>query len=696
MNKVSTKLILPALLVMIFTFQVSAQNLGEQLNFKDIFHEPFIPGVRPAFSHFSPDGKTVYYRKSDSLASGMELYSIGLSGKNRQKAPERIQRRFQTSPDGSRVLFSRSGDLVLARADFSGERVIVASKDYEYSMSWSPDSDRFAFVKGGDVWISGTNEAYLKQITEKTEAEPGYYIIGWGGDSRLVLGQSDNSDYKEYYFPEYVGTYVKTGASRRGIPSTIISVADINSGSVTEIFQREGWTTSDISATGLFLAIDWLDAPMKKREIITVQLADTSRKVVFRDKTDGWIYGRNMAFAPTGNTLMFQSEKEGWNNIYTAEAGMKGLKQHTFADYDIPWATWISGHEMVLASTQDDPGDVQLMKLDTNTNALSHLTTDEGHRRNFNLSPDRRYVVYSKTFFNEPFELYLLDTRIPKKEIKLTETVPERFYSFDWQKEDYVKVNSRDGETTLSMSVLKPLKRNPAGNPVVVFVHGAGSLQNVYKGWSSSYWREYLFNQYLTTKGYYVIEVDYRHSTGYGRKFREDVTGWMGKYETQDIEDGLAFLADNYDKADTSRVGIYGGSYGGFMALYTVSVSPERFDAAAALRSVTNWENYYYTNPWYTLPRLGTPEENPGNYERSSPISYADSLEKPVLILHGLIDNNVGFQDAAQYIEKLIQSGNEDFEMMMYPSERHSFRDQDSWYDEYRRIFEFFEEELRD
>ncbi|MDZ7808397.1 MAG: prolyl oligopeptidase family serine peptidase [Gracilimonas sp.] len=116
-----------------------------------------------------------------------------------------------------------------------------------------------------------------------------------------------------------------------------------------------------------------------------------------------------------------------------------------------------------------------------------------------------------------------------------------------------------------------------------MFVHGAGSLQNVYKGWSNSYWREYMFHQFLTHQGYYVIEVDYRHSTGYGRKFREDVTNWMGKYETEDIEDGLAFLADNYDKADTSRVGIYGGSYGGFMALYAVGVSPEHFDAAAGL-----------------------------------------------------------------------------------------------------------------
>jgi len=246
------------------------------------------------------------------------------------------------------------------------------------------------------------------------------------------------------------------------------------------------------------------------------------------------------------------------------------------------------------------------------------------------------------------------------------------------------------------MSVLEPVnKQSGREYPVVTFVHGAGSLQNVYKGWSNSYYREYMFHQFLTAKGYYVIEVDYRHSTGYGREYREDVTDWMGKYETHDIVDGIKYLAANYPQADTSRVGVYGGSYGGFMALYATSVAPEYFDAAAALRAVTNWENYYHTNPWYTLPRLGTPDADSAHYARSSPITYVDQLEQPVLILHGLIDNNVGFQDAAQYIDELIQAGDKEFDMMMYPTERHSFQDPDAWYDEYSRIYEFFNEYLK-
>ncbi len=347
------------------------------------------------------------------------------------------------------------------------------------------------------------------------------------------------------------------------------------------------------------------------------------------------------------------------------------------------------------------------------------LTSEEGYRYQFQLTPDKRSVVYAKTYFNQPYDLYRLDitadSRTTNEEIQLTYSVPDSFYNLDWQQEEYVRIPSRDGSTSLAVSVLYPdgyEKQNDAEDisdaddindaendtyPVVVFVHGAGSLQNVFKGWSNSYWREYMFHQFLTHQGYIVLEVDYRHSTGYGRKFREDVTNWMGKYETEDIVDGLDWLKEHTNgAADLSRVGIYGGSYGGFMALYAASVEPDRFHAAAALRKVTNWRNYYYANPWYTLPRLGDPDVVPNHYDRSSPLTYVSDIKAPVLLLHGLIDDNVGFQDAMQYTDELIRAGDKDFELMVYPSELHGFTEPTSWLDEYTRIYRFFEKHLNE
>ena len=394
---------------------------------------------------------------------------------------------------------------------------------------------------------------------------------------------------------------------------------------------------------------------------------------------------------------MFQSEQTGWNHVYTVSPNGSNLRQLTTGDYDIPFAEWISDETIVMATTEKDLGERHIVLLDVDDATTNTLTEAEGYRYQFRLSPDRRHLVYAYTTFNQPYDLYRLDLRRPRGEIQLTQTVPESFSQITWQEEQYIRFPARDGETELSMSILTPDDYEPNNGkqyPTVVFVHGAGSLQNVFKGFSNSYYREYMFHQWLTARGYVVVEVDYRHSTGYGRKFREDVTNWMGKYETEDIIDGLDWIASNGDYVDRNRVGIYGGSYGGFMALYAATVEPDHFHAAAALRAVTNWRNYFYANPWYTYPRLGTPEENPLNYERSSPLDLIDDLERPVLILHGLVDDNVGFQDAAQYIEALIQAGDKEFDMMMYPSEPHGFQDPDSWIDEYERIFEFFEENL--
>lgn len=689
--------ILSFLILTVLTVSTAfAQTGTDILNLKTIFHEPYIPGNRPSFAGFSPDGKTLYYRWQSQEDDRSKTYMTDLKGKALGEAPDGLQRFYSASPDGKKLVYQQKGDLVISDNKFENSRTIVASKSFDYDATWSADGTQLAYVANGDVWITGIGESYIKQVTGKDDNTPSYNIVDWAGSDQLILSQNDNSDYKEYYFPEYVDTYVKTGASKRGVPSTIVSSVDIESGKISELFRGSGWTSVLVSPTGNYAVTDFTDPAMKKREIRFYDLKNDTSYVVFEDSTKGWMYGRTIEFVPGSDKLMFQSERDGWNHIYTINADGSGLHQHTHGEYDIPFAEFIDDKTMVIATSQNDPGDIQLYKLDLRSDKQDALTNEEGHRRSFSLGPNKRYVVYSKTYFNEPAELYLLDIRKAGNEIQLTNTIPDEFSAIDWQKEDYVRITGRDGETKLSASILKPAVIDEEnGNPVVVFVHGAGSLQNVFKGWSFSYWREYMFNQFLTLNGYYVIEVDYRHSTGYGRKFREDVTNWMGKYETEDIQDGLSYLAANYASVDTSNVGIYGGSYGGFMALYAVGVAPESFDAAAGLRSVTNWENYYHTNPWYTLPRLGTPESDSANYARSSPITYADSLTKPVLILHGLIDNNVGFQDAAQYIERLIQSGNEDFEMMMYPSERHSFRDPDSWYDEYRRIFEFFEKHLK-
>ena len=132
------------------------------------------------------------------------------------------------------------------------------------------------------------------------------------------------------------------------------------------------------------------------------------------------------------------------------------------------------------------------------------------------------------------------------------------------------------------------------------------------------------------------------------------------------------------------------------MAVMLATRAPERIAAAAALRPVMDWKNYYAANPGYTAQRLGFPDKNPDAYKRSSPITYADKLERPLLILHGMVDDNVHMQDSVQFIEKLIRLGKTKyFDAMFYPVENHGFARPESWIDEYERILALFEKHLK-
>lgn len=670
----------------------------DTLKLKTIFQEPYLAGVRPSFANFSLDGKQFIYSWNDSARSGTEYFITDFSGKKSTQTKDISTLRATISPDGKYYVYSEKGDLWLGEVKSKSTTRLTQTKSFEYGATWSPDSKRIAFVQEGDILVMQVDKPGFVNVTNKKEKDINYSIASWLGNSELIVNQSDNSDALEVYFPEYIGKMVKPGSSKRGISTNTVKRVGVDSSYSKQIFEGKGYLVQvDATANGRFATLGWLNENMKSRTLFVLDAQSGNLKTAFTDSTSGWIdFGFTSArIAPNNQFVIFESEKSGWNHLYSMDVDGSNVKQLTNGNYEISYYDFLNNKELIIATSETDPGERHLYLFDIKNQTSKQLTKDEGFRQDFKLSADKKHLVYEKTIWNDPLDLFVLDIK-KAKETRITDSAPARFKAVKWQKPTYWRFTGRDKATQISMTVLKPKNASPDKKyPVIVFVHGAGSLQNVYKGWSTNYWREYLFHQYLTQKGYVVIEVDYRHSTGYGRKFREDVTNWMGKYETNDIVDGLDYAQSQLGYLDLDKVGIYGGSYGGFMALYAVSAEPNRFHAAAALRAVTNWENYYYANPWYTLPRLGTPEKNPEFYKRSSPISFVDSLKRPVYILHGLIDNNVGFQDAAQYVDKLIQSGNERFEMMMYPAERHSFTDPDAWYDEYRRIFNFFERELK-
>jgi dipeptidyl aminopeptidase/acylaminoacyl peptidase len=214
----------------------------------------------------------------------------------------------------------------------------------------------------------------------------------------------------------------------------------------------------------------------------------------------------------------------------------------------------------------------------------------------------------------------------------------------------------------------------------------------VHLWWSSSYEHEYLFHHLLMERGYVVIDVDYRGSAGYGRDWRTGIYRHMGAKDLDDNVDAARWLVAQQG-VDAKRIGIYGGSYGGFITLMAMFTQPDVFAAGAALRPVTDWSNY---NHPYTSNILNLPQKDAEAYRQSSPIYFAAGLKGALLICHGMADTNVHFQDTAELVQRLIELHKENWSLAVYPVENHGFMQPSSWADEYKRILDLFEKNLKD
>jgi dipeptidyl aminopeptidase/acylaminoacyl peptidase len=275
---------------------------------------------------------------------------------------------------------------------------------------------------------------------------------------------------------------------------------------------------------------------------------------------------------------------------------------------------------------------------------------------------------------------------------RLTDTRTADYKAREWIQPQMVAVPSTHGAGQPIWSKLyRPAKLEPGKKyPIVMFVHGAGYLQNTHNRFPN-YFREQMFHNLLVEKGYIVLDMDYRASKGYGRDWRTAIYRQMGHPELDDYVDGAKWLAANH-QGDIDKVGIYGGSYGGFMTFMALLREPELFKAGAALRPVTDWTTY---NHGYTANILNTPDIDPEAYRKSSPIEYADKLKGHLLIAHGMVDDNVFFQDSVRMAQRFIELKKDNWELAAYPLERHAYVQPESWYDQYRRIYQLFERTLK-
>ena len=390
-----------------------------------------------------------------------------------------------------------------------------------------------------------------------------------------------------------------------------------------------------------------------------------------------------------GNRVWFTSEADGYAHVYSANADGSDKRQLTSGTWEVLGASLSSDRRFFyLTTSESSPFDAQLYRMAVTGGTRERLTTQAGSHQ-VTLSPDEQWMANVYSFANKPPELYLARNRPGAEMSQLTTSPTPEWRSFNWIVPEIVWITASDG-VKVPARIYRPkdvgAQPNGAG---VIFVHGAGYLHNVVNYWSP-YPREYMFNHFLASKGYTVLDIDYRGSAGYGRDWRTAIYRHMGGRDLQDHVDGSRYLQKEHGIAP-ERVGIYGGSYGGFITLMALFTAPKDFGAGAALRSVTDWAHY---NHQYTAQILNTPERDSVAFRRSSPIYFAEGLEDPLLIAHGMVDVNVHFQDVVRLAQRLIELRKENWEMAVYPVEDHGFVRPDSWTDEYLRIFKLFEANL--
>jgi len=188
-----------------------------------------------------------------------------------------------------------------------------------------------------------------------------------------------------------------------------------------------------------------------------------------------------------------------------------------------------------------------------------------------------------------------------------------------------------------------------------------------------------------------VFDIDYRGSAGYGRDWRTGIYRHMGGKDLDDNVDAARWLVSQHG-VDPKRIGLYGGSYGGFITLMAMFTQPDVFAAGAALRPVTDWAHY---NHGYTSNILNVPQKDAEAYRQSSPIYFAQGLKGALLICHGMVDTNVHFQDTVRLVQRLIELRKENWQLAVFPVENHGFVEPTSWADEYKRILDLFEKNLK-
>jgi dipeptidyl-peptidase 4 len=610
------------------------------------------------------------------------------------------------SPDESKILlttntkkiYRHSSTSVFYIWDIKKQKILPLSyRENQRLATFSPDNNSLAFVCENNIFIKTLDIGTEQQITN--DGKKGSILNGatdwvyeeeldlvkafeWSPDGKkLAYYRFDESNVKEYSFPvygdlypaEYKYKYPKAGENNSIVNIYIYDLASktakkIDTGTDTDIYLPRIKWTQDAN----ILSVQRLNRHQNKLEILLADASSGKFKVIYKEENKYYIsITDNLTFLKNNRQFLITSERDGYNHIYiydipveTLHATSPHFTQVTKGKWDADYKGIDEKNNIIYyTASESAPVERDIYSVKINGENKKMLSKKNGSN-DASFNPDFNYYVQSFSDANTP-PYYTVNTS-DGKELRVLESnsaLKDKMTEYGFAKKEFFTFKTSEG-IELNGCMIKPADFNPSKKyPVFMEVYGGPGSQTVLDSWGGN---DFIWQQLLAQKGYIIVSVDNRGTGNRGEEFKKCTYLQLGKLETDDQIEAAKYLG-SLPYVDASRIGIWGWSYGGFMTALCLTKGADYFKTGVAVAPVTNWR--YYDNI-YTERYMRTPAENQQGYDDNSPSKFAISFKGNLLLIHGLNDDNVHFQNSAEFVMALLKE-NKQFDTFFYPNKNH-------------------------
>ncbi|MFA6235093.1 MAG: S9 family peptidase [Bacteroidota bacterium] len=700
--------ILILFLLAAFSFSVQALAQKKPVTLQDVFMNAKFFAPRMADLHWMPDGKQYTYAKTDKgvrsilkvdAKSGDESTfingaSLKLAGKDEPVSFQSYEwsedQRYIVFALEERSIWRRSTIGTYAVYDVGNAKLIALPPHAEGVMNVkvSPDGKSVGYVFQDNIYVMNLSTGEELQLTDDAREnvhngrfgwvyEEEFSIVDgwqWSPDSRhIAFWQEDERQVPEFTLTNFMPLYydfVRIRYPKPGDQNPIekIGVIDVASkdvrwmdiGEETDIYvPRIQWTRDPAT-----LCIYRMNRKQNELEFLFADIASGKTRVVMHEKSEtGWIGiedGSWLHFLSKKDQFIWTSERDGFNHLYLYDYSGKLVRQITTGKWEVVDVLGITPNEKTLyfTSTEISPLERHLFRIDLDGDDKERLTVENGSHA-IALSPTCAMYIDSWTSVKRPLQRKLYNGDGDKLR-DMAEMDAAVYDEYLWSEKELFTVTTGDG-WTLDCSMMKPANFDPSKKyPVFFDVYGGPGTQAVRNSWPST------MQQWYCSEGFIVIQADNRGSSARGTVFKHAVYKQLGKWEINDYIEVAKYLG-TLPYVDAGRIGIWGWSYGGYMAALAMLQAADYFHTGVAIAPVTDWSLY---DTIYAERFMQRPEDNPDGYKVGSCLEYADKLKGNLLIIHGGMDDNVHLQNTMKLIDQLEEAGKQ-FDMRIYPNGDH-------------------------